>query len=62
MKRLILGAMHNVRDLGGYPTPFGYTKALRFLRSDMPKELKDPDLDFLRKESAPATAATAPGV
>lgn len=50
MKRLILGAMHNVRDLGGYPTPFGYTKALRFLRSDMPKELKDPDLDFLRKE------------
>lgn len=49
MKRLILGTMHNVRDLGGYPVHGGCTKALRFLRSDMPKGLQPCDLEFLQR-------------
>ncbi|MEA4920615.1 MAG: tyrosine-protein phosphatase [Clostridiaceae bacterium] len=51
MKRIILGNMNNVRDLGGYPSTRGYTKYLRFLRSDCPKGLTKPDYDFLLSNS-----------
>ena len=47
MKRLILGSMNNVRDLGGYPCPSGYTRPLRFLRTGMPRELSENDFAFL---------------
>ena len=50
MKRLLLGDMHNVRDLGGYPCTDGYTKEFRFLRSGMPRGLKDSDVQLLRSK------------
>ncbi|MBR5284768.1 MAG: GNAT family N-acetyltransferase [Clostridia bacterium] len=50
MKRLVLGDMNNVRDLGGYPCHDGYTKEFRFLRSGMPRDLKDKDLHLLQSK------------
>ena len=47
MKRIPLGNTNNVRDLGGYPCPGGFTKHLTFLRSGMPRELTEKDIDFL---------------
>ncbi len=47
MKRLLLGDTNNVRDLGGYPCPGGYTKEFVFLRCGMPKGLTDTDFAFL---------------
>ena len=47
MKRIPLGGMPNVRDLGGYPCPGGFTKHLMFLRAGMPRKLTDKDLEFL---------------
>ena len=47
MKRLKLGTTYNARDIGGYPTPEGYTRKLAFIRCDNPKGFSQKDIDFL---------------
>ena len=47
-KRLPLQGLKNIRDLGGYPIPGGTTRYGVFLRSEIPSELSEGDLAFLR--------------
>jgi protein-tyrosine phosphatase len=46
-RRLPLEGAHNVRDLGGYPTPDGQTRWGRVYRSDNPGLLTQSDLGYL---------------
>ena len=44
MRRIAIGGFRNLRDLGGYPYPAGYTASLRYLRSDCPENLSQEEL------------------
>lgn len=49
-RRIPLGSMWNLRDLGGYPVRGGgYTRWGRILRGDNPLGLTDKDADWLRE-------------
>lgn len=48
VRRLRLEALHNARDLGGYPVPGGRTKFGVFLRSDVPSGLPESDIQALK--------------
>ena len=48
-RRLPIGGVRNIRDLGGYPTQGGGVTAFRrFIRSEAPRALKDSDINFLK--------------
>ena len=48
-RRLPLQALHNARDLGGYPVPGGATRFGVFLRTAVPADLPASDVEFLIK-------------
>ncbi len=49
LRRIPLGEMMNLRDLGGYPLPDGgHTAWRRFLRGDLPRGLREEDFQWLR--------------
>ncbi len=48
-RRLPLTGLHNARELGGYAVPGGVTKYGVFLRSEVPAQLTQADIDFLRR-------------
>ena len=47
-KRLPLEGLCNARDLGGFPALGGYTRFGVYVRSEVPKDLTEKDLAFLR--------------
>lgn len=47
VRRLNLTAIHNIRDLGGYPVPGGVTRFGAYLRSEAPVGLPPQELDAL---------------
>lgn len=48
LRHVPLGSMHNLRDLGGYPTADGRITAWeRFFRSDTPRGLSESDIQWL---------------
>ena len=52
MKRYLLGTNENLRDLGGFITSKGEeTKYFKFIRSDLPQNFKQEDVDFLKKNN-----------
>ena len=61
LRRIPLGKMNNLRDLGGYPAGDGVTVWERFLRGDNPKMcIRDrPGPAGLRQEAAPSWRPTA---
>ena len=48
-KRLPMGGIPNLRDLGGWAVPGGMTRYGVFLRSAVPRALSPEDADFLRE-------------
>lgn len=48
LRRIPLGNMYNLRDLGGYSAARRITAFERFLRGDVPAQLTEADLDWLR--------------
>ena len=48
-KRLPVGGIPNLRDLGGWAVPGGMTRYGVFLRSAVPRALSPEDADFLRE-------------
>lgn len=48
-KRIPLEGLKNIRDLGGHPIPGGVTRSGVFLRSEIPAQLGEGDLAFLRE-------------
>lgn len=49
LRRIPLGKMNNLRDLGGYPAGDGVTVWERFLRGDNPAGLSEQDIQWLRE-------------
>lgn len=50
LRRIPLGSMKNLRDMGGLPVPGGGCTAWeRLLRGDNPEHLSEPDLNWLRE-------------
>ena len=49
LRRIPLGKMNNLRDLGGYPAGDGVTVWERFLRGDNPTGLSEQDIQWLRE-------------
>ena len=47
-KRLPLEGLCNARDLGGFPALGGYTRFGVYVRSEVPRDLTEKDLAFLR--------------
>ena len=49
MKRYLEHSIENMRDLGGYNTPYGKISYCKLIRSNLPYSLSDQDLDFLKR-------------
>lgn len=48
MNRYLENSIENMRDLGGYITPYGKTPYYKLIRSNLPQHLSDQDLTFLK--------------
>lgn len=55
-RRLNLKALYNARELGGYPTADGkVTKFKVFIRSELPQDLPEEDIEYLRNYGVTAS-------